>query len=425
MPEPLHVLLSAYACLPDAGTEPGNGWNWALHLAARGIRVHVLTVTDGRDAIEAFMARHPELPMRFSYVEVSQRLRHPSPLHYVRWQWSAVEVARKLHRRDPVDLVHHVTYSSIHVPTQLWRLGAPTIFGPVGGGQITPKGLLDGFGRGRRSEVLRSAFTRLLPYSPWHRASLRHMAVVLATNRDTLRLAWAMGNADAAPWFDAALPTSFFAETPRVYATSAEPLRVLWIGRMVPRKGLPLALDALANTQRPATLTLGGDGVPEAEVRRMIADRGLTERVHWEARRLTRTEVRQAYRTHDALLLTSLRDSCPAQALEAMAMGLPVITLDLHGAHDLVPPEAGIKVPVSTLPGTAHDLGAAIDRFAELSGERRTAMSAAAWSFARTLDYAAGAELFEALYRQILASAPELTALPRSAQHMRMADAVQ
>jgi glycosyltransferase involved in cell wall biosynthesis len=422
LPKQLHVLLSAYACLPNAGTEPGNGWNWAIHLAERGIQVHVLTVTDSREEIESYRASHPNSRVSFSYVALPRSLRHRSGLHYLLWQWAALKVARNLHRTSPFDLAHHVTYSSIHVPTQLWRLGIPTIFGPIGGGQVTPRSMLGAFGPSRRAEVLRTVITRLLPYSIWHRTWLQKMTIVLATNSDTLRLVESLGKMEVEPWFDAALPSSFFADAPRTFATTVEPLRLLWVGRMVPRKALPLTLDVLTKTKRPSTLTIAGGGLPEEEVHRMIAVRGLTKRVRWAGRQLSRDEVRQAYTEHDALLFASLRDSCPAQLVEAMGLGLPVITLDHHGPRDLVPANAGIKVPVTTPEGVLRDLAAAVDRYYQLSGEEKSAMSIAAWSFARNLSYTAGAELFEALYREILNGATVLTAFPTSARHMRTVD---
>ncbi len=418
----IRVLLSAYACLPYAGTEPGNGWNWALHLAARGMDVQVLTVEEGREAIEAFRAEHPELQVSFSYVPVPRWLRHTTGKHYAFWQGAATSVARRLHRTTPFDLVHHVTYSSIHVPTQLWRLGLPTLFGPVGGGQTTPSRLVPLFGRAARAERLRTLFTRALPYSPWHRAWLRKPAVVLTTNTDTYRLAKKLGAKRIEPWFDAALPDEFFAPRTEPFHTAEQPVRLFWIGRMVPRKALPLALDVLARTRHAATLTIAGDGLPAEQVREMIAARGLTERVHWSGRRLDREEVRHAYQHHDALLLTSLRDSCPAQLVEAMGLGLPVITLDQGGAHDLVPPAAGIKVPVTTPEGITRDLASAIDDFAARSDAAKGAMAEAGWQFARTLTYTQGAELFEALYRQLLQAPQALTAFQPSARHIHEAE---
>ena len=421
MNKPLHVLLSAYACLPNAGTEPGNGWNWAIHLAERGIRVHVLTVTEGKGPIETYRAEHPNALISFSYVPVPRRFRHTTGMHYALWQWMAVKVARAAHRRSPFDLVHHVTYSSIHVPTQLWRIGLPTIFGPVGGGQVTPPSMIAAFGASRRTERLRTAFTKLLPYSLLHRRWLGKMKIVLATNTDTFRLVKAMGKGQVEPWFDAALPESFFAAQPRTFTDSPEaPLRLLWIGRMVPRKALPLTLDIMAAVRRPATLTLIGDGLPADEVRRMIADRGLTARVRWLGR-LGRAAVRSAYLEHDALLFAGLRDSCPAQLLEAMALGVPVITLDHHGARDLVPEGTGIKVPVTDPKGVVRDMAAAVDDYADMSGNDKTAMSQAAWTFARTFSYTAGAEHFEMLYREILNGSSAPTSFPANARHMQAA----
>ena len=417
----LHVLLSAYACLPDAGTEPGFGWNWAVHLAKRGVKVHVLTVTDGRDQIEAYRTMHSLPNVSFSYVEVPKRLKHTTGLHYIWWQWAALKVAQALHRSLPFDLIHHVTYGSIHVPTQLWRLGIPTVFGPVGGGQVTPKSMLGEFGSSKGAEVRRTLLTKLLPYSIWHRKWLRKMSVVLVTNSDTLRLAKSFGNVEAQPWFDTSLPLSFFAETPRTFTTTTEPLRLLWVGRMLPRKALPLTLDVLKRVQRPAILSVVGDGLTETEVRGMIADRGLTDVVHWAGKRLSYAETRKAFMEHDVLLFPSLRDSCGAQLVEAMGLGLPVITLDHHGAKDLVREEFGIKVPVTTPEGVVRDMAAAVDQFADLSGEARTAMSKAGWLLARTLNYTTGAELLETLYRQILDRSPVLTAFPVSTAHMRVA----
>jgi glycosyltransferase involved in cell wall biosynthesis len=88
--------------------------------------------------------------------------------------------------------------------------------------------------------------------------------------------------------------------------------------------------------------------------------------------------------------------------LEAMALGLPVITLDLHGARDVVPEEAGIKVPVTTPAEVVCGLAAAIDRFASLSVDERNAMSRASWEFARTNTWTSRAAAAELLYTELV-----------------------
>src|SRR5271169_4946615 len=66
----MRLLLSAYACRPNAGSEPGCGWNWATHLAARGIEVHVLVAKRNQEAIEAGLRANATANLHFTYVSV-------------------------------------------------------------------------------------------------------------------------------------------------------------------------------------------------------------------------------------------------------------------------------------------------------------------------------------------------------------------
>jgi hypothetical protein len=44
----------------------------------------------------------------------------------------SLDVARKLCAQHQFDLAHHVTYSSWRVPSPLWQLDLPFVWGPVG-----------------------------------------------------------------------------------------------------------------------------------------------------------------------------------------------------------------------------------------------------------------------------------------------------
>lgn len=410
----MKILLSAYACRPNAGTEPGYGWNWATHLAARGLEVYVLTAERYRKDIEPELRANPVPNLKFCYVRAPWGMDKRSEIpQYVAWQFEALKSARELARSVSFDLVHHVTYGSVHVPSPLWRLGIPVVFGPVGGGQTAPSQMLSYFGAGKRKEQLRTAYTRLLSSSSFYKRGLRRMNFVLAANRDTLELVQNAGCKHADLICDAGLPGNVFATAPRQFQESDCPLKLLWVGRILPRKALPLALDALARVQQ-ATLTIVGDGLDANAVRQMISDRNLESRVHWEGKRLPWNEVQTAYREHDAMLFTSLRDSFGSQLMEAMAQGLPIITLNLHGARDFVPQTAGLKVPVSEPEETVQNLARAIEAFASFSPEKRNEMSAAAWNFARSFTWTARAEFAEGIYKNLLAAAIPVVKNPLS-----------
>ena len=54
--------------------------------------------------------------------------------------------------------------------------------------------------------------------------------------------------------------------------------------------------------------------------------------------------------------------------------------------------------------GVIRDMAAAIDCYAKFDAQERSSMSEVGWTFARNLNYTAGAERFEQLYREILQS---------------------
>jgi glycosyltransferase involved in cell wall biosynthesis len=387
------------------------GWNWATHLAARGIEVHVLVAKRNQDPIEAELRANPIANLHFAYVSVpNDWAKKNEALHYVYWQIEALKAARELAGKFEFQLAHHVTYASVHVPSQLWRLGIPLVFGPVGGGQTAPASMLSYFGAEKPRERLRTSLTKALKCSALHRQWLRRMAVVLAANHDTFMLVQALGCTNISLMCDTAIPSSYFAERPRNVEEQGETLRLLWTGQMRTRKALPLALDALKEVRRNVTLTIAGDGMEPRAVHQMIQNRKLQHRVFWKGSRLTHAELRTAYAEHDAMLFTSLRDSFGSQVLEAMAMGLPIICLDLHGVHDFVPRACSIKVSVSTPEETVRDLAGAIEEYSLLPATRKNQMSMHAWNFAKTLSWSARAELVETLYQEVLTRTTPLEA---------------
>jgi len=397
----MRILLSAYACRPNAGSEPAQGWGWATHLARRGHEVHVLVAKRNQESVEAGLREQFLSNLCFSYVPGCDWANRWEGLHYALWQRAALKTARKLCSKARYDIVHHVTYASIHVPSQLWRLGIPMVFGPVGGGQTAPSEMLSYFGAGLERERLRTVLTRALTASPLHRLSLARTGFVLTANSDTLSLVRAMGCNRATLMCDTGISDSYFAQYPRDFGQRQGTVKLLWVGRFLPRKALPLALDALQRLDPSVTLTLAGDGLPPETVYRMIRARNLQDRVFWKGSRLSWNEVRTAYAEHDAFLFTSLRDSFGSQVLEAMAMALPVITLDLHGAHDFVPANAAKKVRVGNLEETLDRLVATIREYAMSSTQEKNEMSRNAWNFAKTLSWSARTAFVEDLYRKL------------------------
>ncbi len=91
------------------------------------------------------------------------------------------------------------------------------------------------------------------------------------------------------------------------------------------------------------------------DVIKKIKDNGLEDTVKMTGM-IPYREVREYYADSDVFFFTSLRDSCPAQLTEAMAFGLPIVTLNLHGQGLMVNDETGIRCSAVTPGQTVNEL---------------------------------------------------------------------
>lgn len=164
-------------------------------------------------------------------------------------------------------------------------------------------------------------------------------------------------------------------------ARRAGPLRVLTVGRLIPRKGIDLLLRAVARAAASGTavdLTVVGSGPEEGRLRTLAGDLGLAPRWHGF---VDQPGLPELYADADVFAFPTLDDPFGIVVLEAAAAGLPVIASPHGGAtEDFV--RDGINGLVVEPRDTAA-LAAAIGRLAD-DGELRAAMSDAAYTSSRT-----------------------------------------
>lgn len=348
------LLLSAFACDPTKGSEPGNGWNWAIGLAQKGFEVHCFTRDTSRSGIESY--QKPD-NLHFYYVKLPLGLEkmysasQPTMyMYYILWQWYAYRAALKLHKQKKFDIAHHVTWGSLQMGSFMYKLNIPFIFGPAGGGQVAPSAFKEYFREHWKAEEKRESVTRLmLKYNPACKKMLQRASAVLVSNNDTLEMAKRNGAQNVSFTLDAALPQSFYPEKTAVKDIENGSLKLLWVGRFMPRKGVLLLLDVMQQLSNypGITLTIIGDGEMRDVFLNKLAEYNLQDRVFWKGK-MPFDSVRQYYASHDVFFYTSLRDSCPAQLIEAMAFGMPVVTLNLHGQALIVDDDRGFRAACET-----------------------------------------------------------------------------
>jgi glycosyltransferase involved in cell wall biosynthesis len=114
------------------------------------------------------------------------------------------------------------------------------------------------------------------------------------------------------------------------------PAALVYVGEFASRKGLDTLLEALSGLRElDWVLTMIGAGPLEENCRRMVYEKGLSERVRFQGVLKNQTARLEIGRS-DLLLLPSRDDGWGAVVNEALMEGVPVICSDQCGARDLL-----------------------------------------------------------------------------------------
>lgn len=114
-----------------------------------------------------------------------------------------------------------------------------------------------------------------------------------------------------------------------------DPVKLLFVGRLSRVKGIEAIMEATANMQGKAHLTIVGDGEERASLENLIREKNLQDKV-WLAGGCAPAEVQQYYRQCDILVMNSVVEGKPMVILEAMSYGMPVVTTPVGGIPEMV-----------------------------------------------------------------------------------------
>lgn len=419
----LRLLLSAYACEPGRGSEPGVGWNLACGLAARH-DVWVVTRANNREAIEQALARRPVPGLTVVYHDLPawarwwKRGQRGVQLYYYLWQLTLAPLARRLHTRIGFDVVQHATLGKYWAPSGLAGLAVPFVWGPVGGGESAPASFLKSYGlRGHLYERLRDAARWLGERDPLVRRTARRCHTALVATPETAARVRALGaRAVVFLWGQTGLTDAEIAPPQATAAAPAEaPLRLISIGRLLHWKGYHLSLEAFARAALPgATYALLGEGPEQARLETLARRLGLAGRVHFLGSR-PRAEVLERLARADVFVHPSLHDFSPTVVLEAMGQGKPVVALDLGGPGVQLTPETGIKVAAPEPAAAVAALAEALRRYAADPALRHRHGQAGRQRAATLFSWPAKIDQVDAVLRAAAGLAPGPAAAPAEA----------
>lgn len=149
----ISILINAYACSPNMGSEPGMAWNWCINLA-KYCKLHIITEGEFQDNIEEVIQTLPQgKNMHFYYNPVSEEIRKMCwnqgdwrfYKYYKGWQWKTYQIAKDICQQTNIDILHQLNMIGFREPGYLWKISnIPFVWGPVDAKESFPMAYLEG-----------------------------------------------------------------------------------------------------------------------------------------------------------------------------------------------------------------------------------------------------------------------------------------
>ena len=409
------VLIIAEAANPELASVPLVGWSHAEALS-RVVQCHLVTQVRNREAI---LRKGWRDGIDFTAID-SERVAAPAHRIGTRlpggWTTKMAVTAityryfeHLLWKRFQAelvsgrwDIVHRITPLSPTVPSiigkRLARLGIPFVIGPLNGGVPWQRE----FDSARRAEREWLSYVRdVYKLIPGYRSTRKHAAAIICGSNATLEQMpqWCRHKCHYMP--ENAIDPARFSK--RVEGPARRPLRVAFVGRLVPYKCPDLLIEAAAPLVREGKVVLDiiGDGALLPRLKAMVAELGIERGVRldgWVQHELLQDRLVES----DVLGFPSIREFGGGVVLEAMALGLCPVVVDYGGPGELVSDGAGFKIKMAPRQQLIQEFRDRLDWLANNPTELRRISASVQARVEQKFTWSAKARQVAALYSRIL-----------------------
>lgn len=176
-------------------------------------------------------------------------------------------------------------------------------------------------------------------------------------------------------------------------------VKILFIGRLIPRKGFQRAVKALPKLRQlarnPFEIEVVGTGAFQEELEDLAAKLDVSDLIRYVGT-VPYDKLEESYQYADIFVLTSLSEGMPVVILEAMGAGLPIVASDVGGINEIVKEgENGHLIQGDDIDALAQRLATLIS-----DADTRHRMGAKSREIALAYDWESIMKQYDDLYRQ-------------------------
>lgn len=360
----LKILINAYACSPDMGSEPGMGWNWCMNLA-NYCKLFIITEGEFKDNIQVALPYLSQAAnIHFYYNPVSEEIRRMCwnqgdwrfYKYYKDWQKRTAEIARNVCREEKIDILHQLNMIGFREPGYLWRVsretGIPFVWGPIGGLKQFPMAYAIGGSLKMKIFLRLKNFLNVLQLNNDRRvdAAIKQASLLISSIPDSYNAIKKYKGKESIiiPETGTFVQEGFVDEPNRF---TKDYLTILWVGKFDFRKRLDLAIAIVSQIKLSCPkiiLKIYGTGNKnQIDEAKSLAQRMDVESIVQWMGNCSNGQVTEDMRKADIFLFTSVNEDTSTVVLEAISNHLPVLCFDTCGMAHVINDEVGIKIPLT------------------------------------------------------------------------------
>ena len=354
----MKILYVALSCGPNLGSEDAIGWNLPVAAARAGHDVTVLTREDKREEIQTYIESHPaQIYPRFVYAPLGKLAGLcKGPLYSIRailWCRSIRPLLERLCTESSFDIVHQITPVEFRALADYSGLNVRTVVGPVGGGEYAPRQYRHYLKGEWHVELFRRVLNEACVRCSSFKKRVKAIDFIYFANRETERFFEDHSVELKSFSLKTEIGIDGEAEEPAPNSIETGELRILFVGRLVPRKGVELLLEACAKASDAGLnfhLKICGDGKSRAGQESLAKNLGISDRVEFEGR-VNHDQLAEFYRWANIVAMPSLRETGGTVFAEAISHHRPLLCLDSFGAGLVLECKTAVLLP----PGSGSD----------------------------------------------------------------------
>jgi glycosyltransferase involved in cell wall biosynthesis len=337
----LKIFISAFACEPNWGSEPGVGWHWVLEMS-KHFDLWVLTRKNHVNLIENWINQNPQYEgIKFLYYDLPfyhQRSWRKGPrgirTYYNIWQWRINTIVKQTMQENDIQIFHHLTYGNAIWKVCSYGQKQYFIWGPVGGAETIPAEYSQYYKiKSRLFEWVRRLVVNTLPINKGFKQRCQNADLILCKTEATLNNIPKQYKKKAILFTDVAVEIKDNPVFPITDRKESDIIRYLAVGRLDGWRGFDLLIEAFAKAIKKNTnisLEILGNGMERDRLQKLIDGLTMNACITLSGN-VPMSEYYEKLAACNVVVNPCLKEGAVTTAFDSLSFGKPLICIDTGG----------------------------------------------------------------------------------------------